>query len=61
MAGYDVEALRAEFPALSLTEDGVPVALFGTWWDRSRARSSTLSSATRDLERERRRRLREAV
>jgi cysteine desulfurase family protein (TIGR01976 family) len=28
MAGYDVEALRAEFPALSLTEDGVAVALF---------------------------------
>ncbi|MFI5226740.1 MAG: cysteine desulfurase-like protein [Candidatus Limnocylindrales bacterium] len=28
MDGFDVEALRAEFPALSLGEGGVPVALF---------------------------------
>ena len=28
MDGFDVEALRAEFPALSLSEGGLPVALF---------------------------------
>ena len=28
MPEFDVEALRARFPALSIEQDGVPVALF---------------------------------